>query len=124
MCQVDFPATFAAFTGVEWDTITGPDSRMMLEPLLGHSAEGRNQLVEHNAQGTLSLIQGDWKYIEPGTGPKINENTNTELGIDSLGQLYNLAEDIGETRNLAAENPEKTREMAVLLEEIKKQPGR
>ncbi len=33
-------------------------------------------------------------------------------------QLYNLAEDLGETKNLAAAMPEKVAEMQVLLENL------
>jgi hypothetical protein len=34
------------------------------------------------------------------------------------GELYNLAEDIGETKDLAAANPETARELADLLQRI------
>jgi hypothetical protein len=30
--------------------------------------------VKH--QGTLALVEGDWKLIEPGTGNKVNQNTH------------------------------------------------
>ena len=33
-------------------------------------------------------------------------------------QLYNLADDIGETKNLAADRPEKVAEMKALLEKL------
>ena len=33
-------------------------------------------------------------------------------------QLYNLADDIGETKNLAAEQPERVAEMKALLERL------
>ena len=59
------------------------------------------------------------KYIEPGKGPKINKNTNTELGIDRQPQLYDLRNDLGEKRNLAKEHPQLVEEMATLLKKIK-----
>ena len=39
-----------------------------------------------------------------------------ELGNDTLPQLYNLKEDIGETNNLYLENPEKLEELKNILE--------
>ena len=56
------------------------------------------------------------EYIEPGTGPRRNAATNTELGIDPAGQLYQLADDLGETNNLLQAQPDRSRK---LLEELK-----
>jgi hypothetical protein len=46
--------------------------------------------------------------------------TNTELGNDPAAQLYDLAADTGETRNVAAEHQDKVKEMAAMLEQIRK----
>jgi arylsulfatase A-like enzyme len=73
--------------------------------------------VEH--AGTLGLVEGDWKLIEPGKGPKMNRNTNTELGNDPAPQLYNLAADPGEKNNVAAEYPDRVKAMTATLERIK-----
>jgi len=48
---------------------------------------------------------------------------NTELGNDPEGQLYNVGSDPGETRDVAAEQPNKVKEMSALLERIR-QAGR
>ena len=85
--------------------------------LLGKSQTGRDHLVEH--AGTLSIIKGDWKYIEPSKGAKRNAGTNTELGNDPQPQLYNLKDDLGEKKDLAAERPEMVKEMAALLAKIR-----
>ena len=77
---------------------------------------GRDHLVEHAK--TLSLIEGDWKYIEPSRGPRINRNVNIELGNYPDPQLYNLKNDLGEKHNLAAEHPEVVKELATLLKKI------
>ncbi len=119
MSQVDFLASFAALLGVPVEEGVGPDSQDMLDPLLGNSLEGREELVENNVRNTLSLLKGNWKYIEPSPGPKVNKNTNTELGNDEQGQLYDLSRDPGEQNNLILENPDKAKEMAGRLEEIK-----
>jgi len=67
----------------------------------------------------LSIIKGDWKYIEPGPGVKIQVNTNTETGNDQMPQLYNLRTDIGEKNNLAPENQTIVNELTELLQSIK-----
>jgi arylsulfatase A-like enzyme len=117
--QIDFLATFAALTG---QTLTGadaPDSYSVLDAMLGKSDEGRDTLVEH--AGTLSLIRGQWKYIEPSNGPRMNKNTNTELGNDPKPQLYDLSVDLGEKRNVAGEHPQLVEEMAAQLQKIRDQ---
>jgi len=72
--------------------------------------------VEH--AGTLSLIKGHWKYIEPSKGAKLNTNTGIELGHDTQPQLYDLNNDLGEKHNLAAERPDVVGELAALLKRI------
>jgi hypothetical protein len=69
----------------------------------------------------LSLVVGNWKYIEPSKGPKINKDTNTELGNDTRPQLYNLAGDPGETKNRADVYKWWVNEMKLLLDKIKQQ---
>jgi arylsulfatase A-like enzyme len=119
--QVDFPASFAALANVQLPTGAAPDSRNLLPALLGISADGRDHLVEHAIGGTLSLRRGPWKYIEPSNRPKMNHNTDTELGNDPQPQLYNLEDDLGERRNVAARHPEVAAEMAALLQRIRDQ---
>jgi len=115
--QVDLLASFAALTGRRLAPDDAPDSFDVLGALLGKSPAGRDHLVEHAR--VLSLIKGNWKYIEPGKGPKINQNTNTELGIDPQPQLYNLKDDLSEKHNVASKHPEVVKELAGLLKKIK-----
>ena len=117
LSQVDFMASFAALTGRKLAPDDAPDSFDILPALLGKSPVGREHLVEH--AGILSLIKGDWKYIEPRKGPKVNKNTNTELGTDPKPQLYNLRNDLGEKNDVASEHPEVVKELAGLLKKIK-----
>lgn len=116
--QVDILASFAALTGQSLGDDAGLDSFNVLPALLGESRTGRDHLVEH-AQ-SLSLRQGQWKLILPNDGPRVNRNTDTELGNDPNPQLYNLADDIGEQNDLAGKFPDKVTEMTTLLEKIQK----
>ncbi len=117
VCQVDLLASFAALTGQTLPADAAPDSFDVLPALLGEAAQGRDHLIEHAAQ--TALRAGPWKYIPPGKGAKVTASTNTETGIDPAPQLYDLTADPGETRNLAAKQPERAAEMAARLERIK-----
>jgi arylsulfatase A-like enzyme len=118
-CQIDLPASMAAMTSQKLTAEDAPDSFDVLGALLGRTPAGRDHLVEH--AGVLSLIQGDWKYIEPGKGPRRNANTNTEMGNDPQPQLYNLKDDLGEKNNVAAERPDRVKEMAAFLRKVREQ---
>lgn len=117
--QIDLMASFAALTGAAIPEGAGPDTRNSLDALLGKDKKGREWLVEHSSAGKLSVIKGDWKYIEPGPGQKIQVNTNTETGNDPNPQLYNLKLDIGEKHNVAAGNEAKVNELTELLKSIR-----
>lgn len=114
--QVDLVASFAELLGSP--DRTARDSENVLSALLGTSKTGRRVLVEQ--AGSLSLRQGHWKYIAASQGRKISPNTKTELGNDSAPQLYDLTADEGERNNLATTHPDKVREMAALLDGIRR----
>jgi arylsulfatase A-like enzyme len=117
LSQVDLLRSLGQLTGASLSSGAGPDSENVLAALLGESKKGRQLLVEQ--AGDLSLREGPWKYISPGTGPKIEINTNTEMGTDPGPQLYDLAADIGETRNLASRQPARVLSMAEKLRKIR-----
>ena len=118
--QVDFPGSFAALLSQPLPS-TAPDSQNTIAAFLGESRTGRTQLVEQ--AGGEALRVGQWKFIEASKRPRMNANTNTELGNDAVPQLYDLATDPGETRNLAETHPERVKEMAALLQKIRSQGG-
>jgi hypothetical protein len=115
--HVDFFASLADLTGGKPAAVVAPDSMDMLPAMLGRDQKGREWLVEH--AGSLGLIEGSWKFIAPGNGPKINRNTNTEMGNDPQPQLYDLSTDIAEQHNVAAEHPDRVKAMAEHLQRIR-----
>lgn len=117
--QIDLMASFAELTGKSMPAGGGPDSYSHLNALLGKSQSGSEWLVEHSSNGRLSIIKGDWKFIEPGPGVKVQVNTNTETGNDPQPQIYNLRTDIGEKNNLALVNQAIVKELTELLQRIK-----
>lgn len=117
--QIDLLASFSKMLNIAPKDMPN-DSENTIDVLLGKSNKGREYLVEQGFTDNLAIIQGDWKYIEPKEGPKMNELVNIELGYDKQPQLYNLSTDIGETNNLAKKYPKKVKELKAKLEEIKK----
>lgn len=113
--QIDLFASFAALTGRK---IKAQDSFNSLTTLLGAN-KNREFIIQQSVNSTLSIIQGDWKYIEPNNGPKRNEMTNTELGNDPRPQLYNLKEDKMEQNNIAERNTLQIRLLSEKLKAIK-----
>lgn len=113
--QIDLMGSIAELTGQELSAGAGPDSFDHLGTLLGKSKSGREWVIEHAANGRLSIIRGTWKYIEPGPGPKINQNANIELGNDTLPQLYDLSSDLGEKKNVAEDNQNVVRELSGMI---------
>ncbi|MCX6637620.1 MAG: arylsulfatase, partial [Acidobacteria bacterium] len=107
--QVDLSASFASLTGRKPAGAVGPDSLDVLPALLGESRQGRDHLVEH-AQG-IALRKGPWKLIPA-------REAQGKKAASSL-ELFNLDGDIGETKNVAAANPEVVREMSALLEKVR-----
>jgi arylsulfatase A-like enzyme len=112
--QVDFLASFATMLKTKVPAGHAPDSENMLDALLGKSPNGRKTMVKEGLK-TLSITNGDWKYIEPSNARPVNTLVNIELGNSTNAQLFNLKNDIGEKKNLAAEKPEKVRELAEQL---------
>lgn len=117
VCQVDLLSSFAALLGEKLPERAAPDSFNELPALLGKSKTGRPELVED--ADVRSLVDGDWKFIQPSNYPKLNRATNTELGNDSKPQLYNLASDPGEKNNLAAQYPDRVKQMAATLNKLR-----
>ena len=62
------------------------------------------------------MREGNWKFIPKRPGVKRFQATDTEPGNDPEFQLYDLANDLGETRNLAKENPAIVERLRALIE--------
>ena len=108
MCQVDFHASLAALAGVK---LTTPrDSLDELSALLGDTRTGREELVLESAGQGISLRRGDWKFIS-------SPNRKAKGGAERP-KLFNLANDPGESNNLADKHPERAQAMEMALARI------
>jgi arylsulfatase A-like enzyme len=117
MSYMDLTRSFATLTGQKIPDGQARDSEDHLPAWCGETKTGRTELVLQ--AGVLSLRHGPWKYIPPGKGPRVNQNVNIELGNDPEPQLYNLAEDPGEQRNLAPAMPDRVKAMSARLAAIR-----
>ena len=115
VCQIDLYASLAELTGAESKL---PDSKNLLSTFLGKSEKGRDQLIIE-AGGRTALRKGDWAFIPPYSGAAVNTQVNIELGNDESYQLYDLKNDLGQQTNVAAENPEKLKELKSVYERIR-----
>jgi arylsulfatase A-like enzyme len=116
--QIDLLVSFSKMLNVTAGAIP-KDGENIIDALLGKSNEGREYLVEQGFTDNLAIISGNWKYIEPKDGPKMNTLVNIELGYDLQPQLYDLSNDIGEKNNLAKKYPKKVKEMHEKLKAIR-----
>ena len=84
-------------------------------------AERKPQGAPHDALywrlgGMMAIRKGDWKLVKTREGPLIDIDPSALHDLSEAG-LYNLSEDIGETRNRAAERPDKVRELSDLWQQ-------
>ena len=102
------------YPGGEAADNAGEDSFSLLPLLRGEDKPIRANAVSASSGGMPAVRLGQWKYIPaPGSG-----GWGTGGDQSQPVQLYNLADDLGETNNLAAAKPEKVAEMKALLEKL------
>ena len=112
VCQVDFLSSFAALTGSKE---RGQDSENLLDAFLGKSQTGRENLIIE-ATGRTALRMGDYVMIPPHKGNAVIQPVNIESGNSNEYQLYNLKSDLSQSKNLAASEPEKLKELIQFYE--------
>lgn len=103
VCLNDMLATCADLVGARLPDDAGEDSVSLLPLLLApNSGPVREATVHQSPALQLAIRSGDWKLVFGGEGKK---------------ELYNLRDDIGETRDVAAQNPSVVERLVVLMRE-------
>lgn len=118
--QVDFIESVAGFLNVKTDKQQALDSQNQWKTWVGEDSQGRSEIVQEAIRNVLSIVKGNYKYIEP-TESKMTHawQTGIETGFSEEVQLYDLKSDPSETKNIAKENPEKVKQLQAELEKIK-----
>lgn len=110
----DVYATFAEIVGAEVSAHDGVDSVSFYETFSNPEANKRDAIVMHSASGYFAIRQGDWKLLFGGGSGGWTKPKNTPEGAPKW-QLYNLKEDIGESKNLFEIHPDKAKELHKLM---------
>jgi arylsulfatase A-like enzyme len=131
----DMLATFASLTGQKLPAGAGEDSFDILPVLLGKCSKPIREAMVHEATwptGMLAIREGNWKLI-PWLGDKsVFEGFDDKGGFTPpapeapqpggpAGQLYNLADDPGERKNVYAEHPQIVQRLTELLERYRRE---
>ncbi|MFK7817601.1 MAG: arylsulfatase [Planctomycetaceae bacterium] len=122
ICFTDLMATFADLVNYQLPPDAAPDSFSFLNVL--HGSQSDNEPVRPHlmtkAGGFFALRVGDWKLIDGlGSGGFSKPRRVKATQNGPKVQLYNLKNDIGETTNLALEEPARVKEMLRLLRQLK-----
>ena len=108
ICQTDMLATFADLLGVSLPQGTGEDSHSLLPVLLNQRRSGpvRQTLVTQSPAGPV-IREGPWKLIPHSAWVRAKKQPTGGSDEDLWkGQLYNLNDDLRETKNLWDAHPD------------------
>jgi arylsulfatase A len=117
-CLTDFLATCAEIVGDKLPDTAGEDSVSFLPALLGQPTVKERAVVHHSINGSFAIRQGNWKLaLCPGSGGwSVPRPGQQDMSAQPLVQLFNLTDDIAETKNLDATHPEIVTRLTQLLE--------
>ena len=117
ICFTDLLATFSAILDSELPQDAGPDSFNFLPVLLGTAkAPVRDSLVMKSGSGAMTIRVGEWKLIDRLGSGGFSKPSKIKPGPgEPAGQLYNVADDPGETENLYAQHPEMVKRLSEQL---------
>ena len=123
-CLTDLMATCAAIVDANLPNDAAEDSFNMLPALLGETDEPIREFTLHQTISlALAIRQGDWKYLDhQGSGGNsydrgpLKQFQLSNAAPDAPGQLYNLKDDPGETKNLCQAHPEIVKKLKASLD--------
>lgn len=117
--QADLLATLADLLHVDLPANAGEDSFSLRPVLEGSTAPVREHAVSHASSGLPALRQGNWKVIFGPAERRVRSGAPAAaVASEPAVQLYDLARDPGETRNLALDQPQRLEQLTALMEVI------
>ncbi|MGB7158630.1 MAG: arylsulfatase [Tepidisphaeraceae bacterium] len=121
VCTTDLMATVADIVGATLPNDAGEDSVSILPLFDGSRSDAvREATVHHSIDGSFAIRQGDWKLVlcRGSGGWSLREPAATKQNLPPA-QLYNLREDPGETKNVAAEHADLVDGLTALLKKYR-----
>jgi len=120
---VDWYPTLLKIAGAPLEQKHAVDGRDIL-PVLVEGAKSPHEVILHcgMSPGVAALRMGDWKLVVHGRAgagegkPTAKGKKKGQAGGAERVELFNLKEDLGEKKDLAAENPEKVAELRGKME--------
>lgn len=120
ICLTDMLATAAAITNQKLPDDAAQDSFDFYAVLKDPKEQKalRESIIHHSIEGMFAIRKGKWKFIDgKGSGGWSSKGDVT----DSMGQLYDLEADPGESKNLYDQNTAVVKELKSILEKQKNQ---
>jgi arylsulfatase A-like enzyme len=108
--QLDVLPTALAAAGVNIGKASRLDGVDLLPFLTGTAKGSPHETLYWRMGGMMAIRHGDWKLVKTREGAFVDADP-AALSDLTGAELYNLADDIGESRNLAAARPEKVKEL-------------
>ena len=112
--QADLMATLAGIFEVRLPDDAGEDSFDLMPLLKGTKETVRSHAVSAAISGLPAVRIGQWKFIPARGSGGWGKGGDQSQPL----QLYDLSNDLGETRNLAAREPERVAQIQDLFEKI------
>ena len=109
--QLDILPTALAAAGAKVDPAWKLDGVNLLPYLTGEAAGQPHETLYWRFGEQWAIRHGDWKLVVANGG-------------SGKPELYNLADDIGESKDLAAPQPEKVKELQTLYDALERRAGR
>jgi arylsulfatase A-like enzyme len=108
--QLDVLPTALAAAGIAVDPAWRLDGVNLLPFLTSDAAARPHDVLYWRLGGTMAIRKGDWKLVKTAEGAlPPNPSRLSDL---SDAELFDLAADIGETKNLAASRPDVAKDLA------------
>jgi arylsulfatase A-like enzyme len=120
--QLDVLPTALAAAGISAQPATAFDGVNLLPYLTDKQKGAPHETLYWRMGNMMAIRRGAWKLVKTREG---RLDTNVDALSDlSDAALYNLAEDIGEQRDLAAKHPDKVKELSATWQEWNRQLAR
>lgn len=116
VCLTDLYATFAQITGAELSASEAEDSASLYALMQGAEVKRTAPVIHHSAAGMFAIRNGSWKLVA-GNGSGGRQAPKGKP-FQKPYQLFDLAHDTGESKDVAAEHPERVKRLAQQLDTL------